>query len=360
MQGITEIRSCGWGRGFTLVEMVVSLGIASVLMLGIGSAMLIAARAMPDAVSPTDAIVDAGAALEQIITELQYAVDIRNKSATMIEFTVADRDGNDIPETIRYEWSGAAGDPLTRRYNGGAVVPVLANVRELAFSWDLLTISALVPQGNESAETILRGHDGTVSLGNYSIRSSEWYGQYFRPSLPADAESWRVTRVRLCARTDGGHAGECRVQLQQATAGKLPSGTVIEEKTLLESSLLSGYQEQEFAFTRASGLSPIQGLCLVVKWINDSVACQLWGVSADGSTSDSFMVKSLDKGMSWTAPAGMSLLYTIYGTVTTTGQPQVQNTYYLNRVSIRLRAGADAQTTLQGAVRLLNKPEVTQ
>jgi len=347
-------------RGFTLVEMVVSLGIASVLMLGIGAAMLVATRAMPDAASPTGAVVDAGGALEQIITELQYAVDIRNKSATMIEFTVADRDGNDIPETIRYEWSGAAGDPLTRRYNGASVVPVLASVREFALSWDLLTISGLVPQGNESPETILRGYEGTVSLDNYPIRSSEWYGQYFRPSLPADAVSWKVTRVRLYARTDGGHAGECRVQLQQATDGKLPSGTVIEEKMLPESSLLSGYQEQEFAFTQAGGLSPTQGLCLVVKWVNDSVACQLWGVNANGSTSDSFMVKSLDKGASWTAPAGMSLLYTIYGTATTTGQPQVQNTYYLTRVNIRLRAGTDMQATLQDAVRLLNKPEVTQ
>jgi hypothetical protein len=72
------------------------------------------------------------------------------------------------------------------------------------------------------------------------------------------------------------------------------------------------------------------------------------------------MVKSTDGGASWTAPAGMSLLYTVYGTVTTLGPPQVQNTYYLTRVNIRLRAGADTQTTLQSAVRLLNKPEVTQ
>ena len=348
------------GSGFTLVELVVSLGIASVLMFGVGAAMLIAARAMPDAASPTRAIVDAAGALEQVLTELQYAVSIPNKSATMIEFTVADRDGNDIPETIRYEWSGAAGDPLTRRYNGGAAVPVLADVRELVLSWDLLTISTLVPQGNESAETILCSYDSTVNLNNYPIKSSEWYGQYFRPALPPDAVSWKVTRVRLSARTDGAFVGECRVQLQQATTGKLPSGTAIEEKALLESGLLGGYQEQEFAFARAAGLSPTQGLCIVVRWVADATACQLRGVNANGSTADSFLVKSSDKGVSWTAPAGASLLYTVYGTVTTTGQPQVQNTYSLTRVNIRLRTGADAQTTLQSAVRLLNKPEVTQ
>jgi prepilin-type N-terminal cleavage/methylation domain-containing protein len=347
-------------RGFTLVEMVVSLGIASVLMLGMGAAMLVAARAMPAAGNPTATIVDAGAALEQVLTDLQYAIDVKSRSATMVEFTVADRDGNDIPETIRYEWSGVAGDPLTRRYNGGAAVQALADMREFAFSWDLVTASTTVPQGNESAETILRSYDATIDLANYPIKSSEWYGQYFRPALPPDAVSWKVTRVRLYARTDGAAAGDCRVQLQQATTGKLPSGTVIEGRPLLESALLNGYREQEFAFTLASGLSPTEGLCLVVKWVADASACQLQGVNANGSTSDSFLVKSSDKGVSWSAPTGASLLYTVYGTVTTTGQPQVQNTYYLNRVTIRLRAGTDTQTTLRSAVRLLNKPEVTQ
>lgn len=347
-------------RGFTLIEVVVSLGISAVLMLGIGSAMLFAGRAMPDAASPTGAIVDAGGTLGQIVTELQYAQAILNKSASMIEFTVADRDANDVPEIIRYEWSGTAGDPLTRQYNGGAVATVLANVRDFALSYELLTISTTVPQGNESAETILKSFDSTHYLTNYPIKSSESYGQYFRPTLPADAVSWKVTRVRLTARTDGLVTGESRVQLQQATAGKLPSGVVIEEKTLLESSLLVSYQEQDFAFTQAGGLSPTQGLCIVIKWISGDVACQLWGVSSNGSTSDSFLVKSTDGGASWTAPSGKSLLYTVYGTVTTSGTPQILNTYYLTRASIRLRAGTDTATTLQSAVRLLNKPEVMQ
>jgi hypothetical protein len=107
-------------------------------------------------------------------------------------------------------------------------------------------------------------------------------------------------------------------------------------------------------------LSATQGLCIVVKWIADAVPCQLWGVNSNASTPDSFLVKSTDKGVSWTAPAGMSLLYTVYGTVTTSGQPQIQNTYYLKRVNIRLRTGSDATATVQTAVSMLNQPEVTQ
>ena len=346
--------------GFTLIELVVSMAITTVLMLGIGSAMLIASRAVPDAASPTGATVSAAQRCEQLTSDLQYAISINSRSATVIEFTVADRSGDGLPEVIRYEWSGTAGAPLTRQYNGGTAIEVLADVRDFALSYDLQTISTLIPQGNESAETILKSYCSTVSLDNYPIKSTEWYGQYFRPALPVDAVSWKVTRIRLLGRTDGSPAGECRVQLQQPTVGKLPSGTVLEEKTLVESSLLAGYQEQEFAFTHAGGLSATQGLCIVVKWIADAVACRLWGVNSNASTADSFLVKSADKGVSWTAPAGMSLLYTVYGTVTTSGPPQIQNTYYLKRVNMRLRTGSDTTTTVQTAVSMLNRPEVTQ
>jgi type II secretory pathway pseudopilin PulG len=88
------------------------------------------------------------------------------------------------------------------------------------------------------------------------------------PELPADAVSWKVTRIRLSAKTDAGTSGESRVQLQLPTTGKLPSGAILEEKTLLESTLVADYEEREFVFASAGGLSPQRGLCLVVKWIS--------------------------------------------------------------------------------------------
>ena len=98
----------------------------------------------------------------------------------------------------------------------------------------------------------------------------------------------------------------------------------------MESSLLAGYSEQEFASLTGTGLSPTQGLCIVVKWISDLMRHASCGVINEGaSTTDSFLVKSTDGGATWTAPAGCGLKYTVYGTVTTMGQPQVQNAYYL-------------------------------
>ena len=71
------------------------------------------------------------------------------------------------------------------------------------------------------------------------------------------------------------------------------------------------------------------------------------------------LVKTTNRGASWSSLSGQSLLFSVYGTVTTTGTPQIQNTYYLNAVEIRLRAGNDGQSLVQTAVRILNRPEVS-
>lgn len=336
------------------------MGIMAVLMVAIGSAMLLAARAIPDAHSATGAIVESGTALEQIMTEVQYAITVENSSATMIEFTVADRDANGVDELIRYEWSGVAGAPLTRKYNGGTAVPVLADVHEFALSYDMEEMDPGNPQDNESGEMVLASFEAQNHTQDLPITSSEWYGQYFYPALPADAVSWKVTRVRLYGRTDGASTGESLVQLQLPTAGRLPSGTVLEAKTLMEASFLEGFTEQEFEFLTVTGLLPTQGLCLVIKWVYDPIACQLRGYHEGASTTDSFLVKTTDGGATWSAPAGYGLRYVVYGTVTTVGAPPVQSACCLHRVNIRLRAGTDSRATLQCGVRTLNIVEMAQ
>jgi len=129
-------------RGLTLVELLVSIAVTAILMLAIGSAMLIATHAFPDVGSAASATIVASEVAEQLTTELQYAVSIISRSEKMVEFTVADRDTDEVPEVIRYQWSGIAGAPLTRQYNGGSVVEVLDSVQEFNLSYDLEIIQA--------------------------------------------------------------------------------------------------------------------------------------------------------------------------------------------------------------------------
>ena len=60
-------------------------------------------------------------ALVELLADLEFALAFSEKTDHALTFTVPDRDGDFISETIRYAWSGTPGDPLTRQYNGGAV-----------------------------------------------------------------------------------------------------------------------------------------------------------------------------------------------------------------------------------------------
>jgi hypothetical protein len=348
------------GRGFTLVDLAVAVAVTAVIMVGIGSAMLVAGRAVPDARSPAACRLAASAAIEDMATELQYATRVMQRSAHMIEFVTPDRNADETPETVRYEWSGTSGAPLSRQYNGGAAVSILTDVREFGLSYRLKTVTTQVPQGNESAQTTLAGYNSTLNLHDYPIRSVESYAEYFLPVLPADTVSWKVTRVVIRAKQDGAADGEASVQLQTATAGRLPTGTALEEKPLLESTLLSSYLDQEFTFAGVAGLAPTQGVCIVLKWVANGTACKVLARSSNVSDTNIALLKSTDGGVTWTVLANQSLLFEVYGTVTTSAAPQVLNTYYLEGMEIKVRAGTDIQGMVQTGVRLLNRPEVDQ
>ena len=125
-------RRCRTTRaGFTLIELVASLGAASVLIVGLSSALLIALRATDSSSTPAPATLGGHARLTDMHSELQHAQSIIEQTTTAITVSVPDRDDPDsYPETIRYAWSGTPGDPLTRQYNGGTVANAAEDVHD--------------------------------------------------------------------------------------------------------------------------------------------------------------------------------------------------------------------------------------
>src|SRR5215468_2376022 len=116
-------RPGGPRQGFTLAELAVGIAVVSVIIVAIGSVVMVAAKALPTAPGPTETTVTSNSAMDRIASELRYATSITEATPTSVAFTVADRDGDGQPETIRYAWSGASGAPLTREYNGSAPMP---------------------------------------------------------------------------------------------------------------------------------------------------------------------------------------------------------------------------------------------
>ncbi len=159
-------------RAFTLVELMVTMTIMAIIMTAVSSAMILTVHAIPD--KDDVAVVRRGklAILEKIAGELTYATALTEHTDTAVEFSVADRGHGAVgPEVIRYEWSGTAGDPLTRQYNGGTVVAVFAKVRDFKLTY---AQSTLPFRGLPRVLFVLKNAGGAAATGPEKALLESW------------------------------------------------------------------------------------------------------------------------------------------------------------------------------------------
>lgn len=351
-----RVPSCRRGRGFTLVEVAVAGAIFAILAVAMTSAILIASRAVPTVDSPAARTIQAGRAADEIAAELQQAIHIAERSAAAVAFTVADRDGDGSPEAIRYAWSGAAGGPLTRQYNHGTEVAVLEDVHWFALAYDLKAVTEQYPGAcTEGSEQLLASWSGSFDLKDYIVDKDHWVGQYIRPPTSSTATAWRVTRVRFRAKCEGSPIEQTLVQLRPADAAKMPLASVLEEKVMAESGLTDSYTWQEYSFSDAGGLSPGQGVCLVLA--HTGVGSASADIEYDDNSS-SGRVTTGNKGGSWSYDSDKSLQHYAYGKVSTPGAPQTATRQYVTGVHVALQVGGDAASRVDTAVQTVNAPQV--
>ncbi len=347
-------------RALTYVELLLSLTIMGLIFGGIISAMLIASQALPDPTRDAPALIAAQRVLDELAADLADATDITEFGPNAITFVVPDRDGDDQPETIHYGFSGTSGDPLVRAINTAPSENLLDALNGFELRLETFTRQVVgSPSAVTSGETLLFSWESTSNIGEFSISSTQWPGQYFRPLLPPDAQSWAVTRVQFRAAQRGPANGITRVQLQIPDGSQLPSGTILEEHLLDEGSLDSSYNWEEIAFTTVSGLTPGTGLCLVLQWVSSkhsaSIEYQTSGVGLDNAR----FVFTTDGGASWSGPSAAAMLIRVYGTITTPGPPTVTTRTYVRTIRIRLQPAVPGAPTLETRARLLNEPEIT-
>jgi hypothetical protein len=137
--------------GLTLVEMAVALVSSSVLVAGLAGALYVSTQALPPVESVSRQSTTSSTVLCDLISDVSTALSFSERTSRALTFTVPDRDGDNLVETVRYAWSGNAGDPLTYQYNGGTAVTLAEDVQVFnltALTRELLTegASAATPQ----------------------------------------------------------------------------------------------------------------------------------------------------------------------------------------------------------------------
>jgi prepilin-type N-terminal cleavage/methylation domain-containing protein len=167
-------------NAFTLLELVISMAIASILLVAMQSVVLVAARAIPDGRTVGSRVTAGAAQITSLTSDLFYATAVSEMTATAITFTVPDVTGDGAPDTVRYAWSGNAGAPLTRQVNGGAVVSVLPSVQSFNLVYDKRPVLAPTTYAT-TAETLFVNSNGSSNLTSFKVSSNNWPGQSFTP-----------------------------------------------------------------------------------------------------------------------------------------------------------------------------------
>ncbi len=341
---------------FTLVELVVSLAVAGVLLVGLGSAIVLAAQALPASDRPVDRIVAQRGVLDQLTSELASADYLVETTGTALTYILADRDADGLPERVRYAWSGTAGDSLTRQLNGGTAQVVLEDVEAFALDYSqhqgTRTFTG-VPV--ESSETLLAGQTTATTLYSVTVRSTLWPGQYFQPTLTGDAIAWRITRARLRARKKGTVDQVCAVQLRAAGTGTVPTDQVLDEYTLNESTLpaeTSSFTWRDIPFTACPRLRPDECLCLAIT-ATAADAAQLQYRAVSASTNQAYLQGN---SSGWSSYPDYALMAAMYGTVYTRGADETATWSYWSGVQIDVATAEHERVS--SAARLVNLPPV--
>lgn len=343
---------------FTLIELMVSLAMFSIIALVLQSALLLASRAIPDAKSAVSNQISSSRAADRLTSELSYALTVTESTANAVTFTVADRNNDGTAETIRYSWSGVAGEPLMRQYNGGTASAVLDDVREFTLAFDKRSQKNPATY-TEAGESLLYSFTGGLLNNTNSIDTDEWSGQYFVPSLPNNAVYWRITRVRYQAEKNSTDDGKTRVQIRTATAGGLPTTTVVDQSTLVENTMSGSWAWQDTYFTGAARLDPAAGACIVFRFAGGSdESCDVLAKTVSlALTSGAKLLTTSNYGSTWSANALSSMPMYVYG-VSATQDPDTYS-YFLMDVRVALRSGADAAGRVNTAAQVFSQPQVS-
>ncbi len=358
-------------RAYTLVELVVSMAVATVLMGGLASAIVLASHAMPNKKNPASAMLESHYAAEQIAGELFCAQSFSERTATSVEFTVADRDGDSNAETIRYAWPGTPGDPLTRQYNAGSIVEFVPKVYELTLAYNYRQESTTTTQTvvTQSPEI------GLASFISWSeapateapLSPVNWMAEYFQITPPPEVTTMNIVRVRLMARSGSPSPGatiSVGIYPTVAPGDPTPQSNPIGTPAVFLTSTLS-LQMNWVTVTFSDVVidtSQTEYVIVVKASVGGTVYVrQYYWRSAPA---DTHILRSTDDaGGSWDPRANAwddyDMPFMVYGTYETETTEETTTTrYFLQSTGISLRSGPAASTRVDTAVQVLNQPEV--
>jgi type II secretory pathway pseudopilin PulG len=226
-------------RAFTLLELAVCLISSMTLIGGLAASIYLSSQALPGNENASRQKSKAAAVLRDVMADVSLAVSFTERTSRAITFRVPDRSGDGSPDTIRYAWSGTAGDPLMYQFNSEAAVSIATGVQ--AFNLEVLTRTMLAEQlaapvaGNVVLESFMEGKRNPAGTNvAVTIPTSTAQGDLLIAAVSVDGDvrtsliaptGWTAIHLGPIGPTSGTAMQTFGVYWKLALAGEPPSYT---------------------------------------------------------------------------------------------------------------------------------------
>lgn len=339
-------------RGFTLLELTLSMAVLGTIMAAVTSLMVFAGRALPAGDQPGAVSLATRDAAQRVAADIAEATTITVSTGGDIEFTVPDRDANGLPETIRYSWSGTPGQALTWRHNAATPVALASNVHDFAVWFVQETRQTPTAGIAEWGSEQLLGSSVQPASASVTVSGLSYAAQLFTPALPSDAVGCKVTRVDVYARSGNLTAGGT-LRVLDVQADGAPGTTVLGSvaETFL---LLTGLADAWCPFTLGSAVSVTPGASVYLSLHAPVIKQGLAWSRCEGVAHATQQMATSTDGMTWTVDADDGMAYRVYGMIRRpTTMMLLENV--VTSANVRLRIGSGGET-VELVVRVPNHP----
>jgi prepilin-type N-terminal cleavage/methylation domain-containing protein len=252
-------------RGFTLIETVTALAVASIILAGLGSILAMSLKAFPhpDADDAARAVSLQDAA-QRFSDDLAEASSILSFNTDDMEFRVPDRDKDGDTEVIRYWWAGGS-SALKRSVNGvetGDLGPALSSLK-IEGSWLTSTGVPVAQTPTLRADETLLMVPGTGTTDTDMSATTVITSMY--PVLTSDTTAWKPTSLQILTTTKGNTVlSTMRVRLYSGIIWNLLLQTPIATSTTVTFNSAATDRATTFTFSGAPELTPGTLLSVVV------------------------------------------------------------------------------------------------
>ncbi len=358
------MRRNGRRSGVTMLELMVTLPSATVLIGAMAMCITIMMRAKSQDDTLFRSTYELSNAATQIASDIESAVSHVSSSTTHMEFVVPDRNGDGLPEQMRYEWGGTTGanaNKILWKYNQGPLSVLFDDVGAFELQASTVTVPIAVPNHLLPDVAVLGSINAFSScvFREQVINANNSIGEYFVPAVTNAAAKWDLGTIRIMARAaDANTDGILVVRVMRANATtRLPIAPVLSEVRIAEWRLGTSYQWLDIP-SPVSWQTQGTPLCITLSYGGGTgdVGRVQFIENGTGMPSSANLVTSSNGGASWTSSgSARGLRFYAYGLFQGyTGQADRK---FLSSIELKLGSSRCIAQKIQTSVRLPAVPE---